>query len=639
MQLNDCPLTACKISILLLFIASLVPAQGSTVPDERVEWDGADSLVDLDSTSQKNPPETLIDPSDCNHPPEQPYIADGPISGAPGVTCNYTAYAIDPDGDPLIYIFHWDDGNSSTVGPFESEAMAAADHIWRRAGIYQVRVRAMDDNASSPWSSPWEVVVNSPPGQPVIPAGKSTILPREMTSFATSAEDPEGDKLRYIFDWGDGFFSTTDWTESGRALSIAHSWQRAGRYMIAARAEDSANASSLWSSPREVVVNSPPGQPAIPAGKSTILPGEITSFATSAEDPDGDRLRYIFHWGDGSFSTTDWTESGRALRIAHSWQRAGRYMIAAKAEDSANASSPWSEAITIIINTLPGRPDQPSGPGSGYAMVPYNFQTSAIDQDGDSLNYTFDWGDGTTLDLDLIGSGINVSSNHTWTVPGTYQIKAIALDRMGGEWSEERSITIAANEQPDPPRDLYGLRSSYTGIVCNYFTMTKDPDGDNVMHLLDWGDGTITETGHIPSGSLENASHTWSRPGEYPVRVCSLDDKGAPSQWSGPFLVSISANDPPEQPTTPSGPAAGQCLISHEYATSARDPDGDAVKYIFDWGDGTTSWTGLEYLDSGEESSVSHKWMQPGAYQIKAAALDDKGLISNWSGALAVKIE
>ena len=544
MQLNDCPLTACKISILLLFIASLVPAQGSMVPDERVEKDGAASLVDLDSASRQNPPETLIDPSACNHPPEQPSIADGPISGAPGVTCNYTAYAIDPDGDPLIYIFHWDDGNNSTVGPFESEAMAAADHIWRRAGTYQVRVRAMDDNASSPWSSPWEVVVNSPPGQP-----------------------------------------------------------------------------------------------AIPAGKSTILPGEMTSFATSAEDPDGDKLRYIFDWGDGSFSTTDWTESGRALSTDHSWQRAGSYVIAARAEDSANASSPWSEAITIIINTLPGQPDQPSGPGSGYAMVPYNFQTSAIDQDGDSLNYTFDWGDGITLALDLIGSGINVSTNHTWTDPGTYQIRAMASDRMGGEWSEERSIIIAANEPPDRPRDLYGLRSSYTGIVCNYFTMTRDPDGDNVMHLLDWGDGTITETGHIPSGSLENASHKWSSPGEYPVRVCSLDDKGAPSQWSGPFLVSISANDPPEQPTMPSGPARGQCLISYEYATSAIDPNGDAVKYVFDWGDGTTSWTGLEYLDSGEESSASHKWIQPGAYQIKAAALDDKGLISDWSGALAVKIE
>lgn len=544
MQLNDSPLTACKILISLLFIASLVPAQGSMVPAQGAEGGGTASPMDLDPASRQNPPEPLIDPSACNHPPEQPFIADGPISGSPGVACNYTAYAIDPDGDPLIYIFHWDDGNTSTVGPFESEANAAADHIWRRAGTYKVRVRAMDDNASS-----------------------------------------------------------------------------------------------LWSSPLKVVVNSPPGQPAISAGKSTVLPGEMISFATSAEDPDGDRLRYIFDWGDGSVSVTNWTESGRALSIDHSWQRAGSYVISARAEDCANASSPCSEAITIIINTLPDRPDQLSGPGSGYAMVPYNFQTSAIDQDGDSLNYTFDWGDGSLDALDLIGSGINVSSNHTWTVPGTYQIRAMASDRMGGEWSEERSITIAANEQPDRPRDLYGLRSSYTGIVCNYFTMTGDPDGDNVMHLLDWGDGTATETGHIPSGSLENASHKWSSPGEYPVRVCSLDEKGAPSQWSGPFLVSISANDPPEPPAMPSGPAAGQCLISQEYATSARDPDGDAVKYVFDWGDGTTSWTGLEYLVSGEESSVSHKWMQPGAYQIKAAALDDKGLISDWSGALAVKIE
>ena len=220
MQLNDRPLTACKILISLLFIASLVPAQGSMALAQGAEGGGAASPMDLDPASRQNPPEPLIDPSACNHPPEQPFIADGPISGSPGVACNYTAYAIDPDGDPLIYIFHWDDGNTSTVGPFESEANAAADHIWRRAGTYKVRVRAMDDNASSLWSSPLKVVVNSPPGQPAISAGKSTVLPGEMISFATSAEDPDGDRLRYIFDWGDGSVSVTNWTESGRALSI-----------------------------------------------------------------------------------------------------------------------------------------------------------------------------------------------------------------------------------------------------------------------------------------------------------------------------------------------------------------------------------------------------------------------------------
>jgi hypothetical protein len=160
-----------------------------------------------------------------------------------------------------------------------------------------------------------------------------------------------------------------------------------------------------------------------------------------------------------------------------------------------------------------------------------------------------------------------------------------------------------------------------------------------VKYLLDWGDGIDFETDFVQSGSLENASHSWNRPGKYQVRAAAMDEWGAPSEWSGPFPVVISPNDPPEKPLKPSGPGEGQCSISYEYATSARDPDGDPVKYVFDWGDGTTSWTGIDFLESGDLRAVSHKWREPGVYQIKAAALDDKGSISDWSGALFVKME
>ena len=627
-------LTDWKILITLLLISSLIPAQCG-----EGDLDGDDSVLDIASASQQNQAGPVVSPLLSNRPPQQPSIAAGPISGPPAVACRYSSIAIDPDGDPLSYIFYWDDGNHSRLGPFGSGTMAAADHIWSRAGTYQVRVMAIDNNSSSPWSPPLVVVVNSPPNQPAIPSGQSLAQPGIKAQFSTSGEDPDGDLVRYIFDWGDGSVSRTDWTKSGRAESMEHSWQRAASYEIRARTEDGANASSPWSPPLVVVVNSPPNRPAIPSGQSLARPGIKAQFSTSGEDPDGDLVRYIFDWGDGSVSRTDWTKSGRAESMHHSWEKAGSYEIRARVEDSTNATSPWSESISIVVNTLPSRPDQLSGPGYGYAMVPYHFQTSAIDQDGDFLNYTFDWGDGTTDTIDLIGPGINASLNHTWTGPGAYQIRAIALDRMGGDWSEQRRINIDPNEPPDPPRDLYGVRSGFTGNGYSYFTMTRDPDGDRVMHVLDWGDGTTIETDHVRSGSLQNASHIWSRPGEYLVRVGSMDEKGAPSQWSGPFLVAIKANDPPEQPAMPSGPAAGQSLISHKYATSARDPDGDAVKYVFDWGDGTTSWTGLGYLSSGEESAVSHKWIQPGVYKIKVAALDDKGLISDWSGALLVKME
>jgi hypothetical protein len=114
--------------------------------------------------------------------------------------------------------------------------------------------------------------------------------------------------------------------------------------------------------------------------------------------------------------------------------------------------------------------------------------------------------------------------------------------------------------------------------------------------------------------------------------------KGASSGWMELMNVTIADNDPPDSPALPSGPIRGRSKASYRYATSANDPDGDHVKYVFDWGDKTTSWTGLDYIDSGTKESISHKWSRAGTYQVKAMALDDKGATSGWSGSLTINI-
>jgi hypothetical protein len=68
----------------------------------------------------------------------------------------------------------------------------------------------------------------------------------------------------------------------------------------------------------------------------------------------------------------------------------------------------------------------------------------------------------------------------------------------------------------------------------------------------------------------------------------------------------------------------------------ARDPDGDRVKYTFDWGDGTRSVT--TYFLSGKDASVSHNWRKAGTYQVRAMTTDSKGASSEWSGALDVTV-
>ncbi|MCK4416239.1 MAG: PKD domain-containing protein, partial [Thermoplasmatales archaeon] len=96
-------------------------------------------------------------------------------------------------------------------------------------------------------------------------------------------------------------------------------------------------------------------------------------------------------------------------------------------------------------------------------------------------------------------------------------------------------------------------------------------------------------------------------------------------------------NNPPNTPSKPSGPESGEVGELLTYSTSATDPDGDQVRYKFDWGDGNQSdWT--DWVDSGQSASESYSWNAPGTYHIKAKAQDTPGDESEWSLPLTVTI-
>ena len=59
-------------------------------------------------------------------------------------------------------------------------------------------------------------------------------------------------------------------------------------------------------------------------------------------------------------------------------------------------------------------------------------------------------------------------------------------------------------------------------------------------------------------------------------------------------------NNPPNIPSTPSGPSSGTIAVSYSFSTSTTDPDADTVKYGWDWnGDSTVDeWTTFFFLRS-----------------------------------------
>ncbi|MGB2988000.1 MAG: metallophosphoesterase, partial [Phycisphaerae bacterium] len=69
----------------------------------------------------------------------------------------------------------------------------------------------------------------------------------------------------------------------------------------------------------------------------------------------------------------------------------------------------------------------------------------------------------------------------------------------------------------------------------------------------------------------------------------------------------------PYQPEGPTGAVTGNVAGSYSYSTTTTDPEGDQVFYLCDWGDGTDSgWLGP--YDSGSSCTVSHQWVEVGAY-------------------------
>jgi len=454
------------------------------------------------------------------------------------------------------------------------------------------------------------------------------------------AIDPDGDQIMYTFDWGDGSTSIIGLVDSGTMASANHTWREAGTYQIRAIATDSQGRSSEWSEPLTIVLNTPPNDPSTPSGPSSGRPGILYPYSISATDPDGDQISYTFDWGDGTTSIIGPVDSGAAAGSNHTWTKGGRYQVKADATDSKGATSGWSEAWIVTINAPPNSPSIPSGPVSVYAWASNNFSASVIDPDEDPVECTFDWGDGNKSTTRFIASGSNASASYSWSNEGTYRIKVIAIDSSGetSGWSDYLTINVIANSKPNVPISLFGASSGYVGIALSYFTLANDPDNDKVNYTFDWGDRTLSTTESVDSGSVESASHAWSKAGTYLVKGNAIDSKGARSMWSRSLNVIIADNEPPAIPIMPSGPTSGRILTAYKYATSATDPDGDLVRYVFNWGDGTTSWTGLGFIESGISQSVSHKWSKAGTYQVKAISMDDKGASSGWSNVLAVNI-
>jgi len=303
--------------------------------------------------------------------------------------------------------------------------------------------------------------------------------------------------------------------------------------------------------------------PIIPSGPATGSPGVSYGYYTNATDSDGLSLRYTYDWGDGTSSISPLVLSGSKVKMFHKWTVAGSYSLRTKATNSAGLVSAWSAPLQVVIgggvippaNSPPATPEIPDGELIPRSGLSFSYSTKAVDPDGDTVQYKFDWGDGTTSATSWVSSGTRASAKHVWTIaPGTiktFYIVAKATDKSGKEsgWSKPHSVKVVAekeNHPPTMPSKPSGLTSGISGKSYTFSSSATDIDGDYLKYTFDWGDGS-TITNFVPSGQVVSASHSWDnvpagKTWIYKVRVFCVDSKyeWCPyPYWSDPLEIAI----------------------------------------------------------------------------------------------------
>ncbi len=383
---------------------------------------------------------------------------------------------------------------------------------------------------------------NNPPNTPNPPSGPNTGYAGTSYSYSSFTKDPDGDQIRYTFDWGDGIASGTEFVDSGRSASQSHVWDVEGEYSVRVMADDSEGGESGWSPPLVVAISGHARPTAIISANPTVITeGEPVSFGAEGSkpgDPDGEIISYDWDFGDES--------TGAGVNVEHTYPRSGRYTATLTVTDYENVSATDSVGITVepasVLSVSISTDSVPSGE-SGEVLV-------WVTSNGDPVQDVSIYLSATTGSLnpdegmtDREGEFASIFTAPIVDATERYTIYAEAeVEGMSGEGSESDLIVVGPDIPPTAYMDIYP-NPAEEGESVTLDGWGEDEGGEVVECRWTFPDGSIRSY-------YSDSSELTLEPDEVQAglyRFAVRDDDGL---WSETADLELQVTAPPESPTS-----------------------------------------------------------------------------------------
>lgn len=307
---------------------------------------------------------------------------------------------------------------------------------------------------------------------------------------------------------------------------------------------------------------------------------------------------YAFDFGDGT------TLISTIPTATHIYSRPGRYQASVTVDDGSGEPCTTATATDLIV--VNAAPTAKVTDGDRFVAVGADtvFDGSGShDPDGTLAAFTWDFGDGTTARGAMV--------NHAWQTPGLYQVVLGVDDGTNvANNSAETNLRVRVNASPRP--QIAAPKNVRVGEVAVFDAHSSvDPDGSILAY--DWTINNGDEQARLEKGA--RIAHSWHRPGTYKVELRIEDASGGPGRFAKASAEIEVAYVPNLAPVADAGPdhrvEVGQSLTLS--GARSADPDGNILKYEWDFGDGGTATT----------RAPVHAWHVPGDYTVSLTVTDD----------------
>jgi ABC-type transport system substrate-binding protein/PKD repeat protein len=492
-----------------------------------------------------------------------------------GDEVTFTAHFTDADDPDENLYYSWNFGD---LGTAMGEVVT---HQFTTADDYIVTVEVTDNHVGPGRPAEGSALINiGVNSKPVVDVPNfPNVIWKTETTFTISAYDVDTrDNLRYTWNWGDGTArSVTD------TNSATHEYSLKTEYTLTVYVDDLSGLSGHNVSDTGLVnvkgTNAAPTDLVYDVSTDSAFTGEVVVFTGSAQDADGDPLRFTFVFDDGTFGVVDVDTVLPSTPVEVEYEKIyeesnpsyNTYMYVS--DYLANVSSDLV-LVEILENTAPIVDDLDDVYGtSGVSM---EFVANAIDLESDPLTYTWDFGDDTPL---VVGQTVS----HTYVASGEYEFSVHVNDGYNHNVTESAMAYITSAPVVE---ELYEIDVK-EGVDKSFVGHATDADGDDLTYTWDFGDGTDLVVG-------ESVTHMYEVTGVERDLTYTLwvdDESGAPGHnvsVSAPIHILVAGvNYPPEILSTLED-RSGVVDVVLSFDVEANDADEDDLRYTWEFGDGTS---------------------------------------------------